>query len=282
MNVLQRAGLWFAGISVIAACAPVPHSMAHLDDARRILNGEKVQVRDTEASKSLVLVELLAKDGILAGRCSGTLIGRHTVLTAAHCFDVKTVSKFSRFNILFVNAYSVSPAREARYGLRFVQHPLYNSAGDKAYNNDIAVAFFEGPLPASAKPATIETDSTKDFGSANVMVYGYGFTKNARGSENENTDAFSGVLYRAEMKVDSDYLALPNIYFLVSTNASHVCTGDSGGPQFATRNGVTKQIGVNSTVMGGHRLPHHSQDCSGTSSATKVSYYAKWIAAQIQ
>ena len=90
----------------IFGCGPQQESSFLADaESNGVINGTQV-TNKTAASLGLVLIELYKPsttpgERSLIGFCSGTLLGRHTVLTAAHCFDSHLIPGLSVAKVVF-------------------------------------------------------------------------------------------------------------------------------------------------------------------------------------
>ncbi|UYL09756.1 trypsin-like serine protease [Bdellovibrio sp. SKB1291214] len=261
-------------LTTLAACQKNDSFSAHVVPDGAVINGSKVTSRNTADSKSVVIVELLGPSGAVRTACTGALVGKHSILTAAHCFDRQHVSNFASFRIVFANQFGVNNSGLIRKGLLYKQHPLYNSNG--RYNYDFAMAIFAGDAPRGFNPAQMDSDTTADYGGAKLTVYGYGRSKDYTGREGEDLRDSVGVLHRGIVKVSSDYNQLGDLYLLKASSQSHVCQGDSGGPHFYNRNGVTKIVGVTSATYG-KALANGQHSCLEFSQASKVAVNYAWF-----
>lgn len=249
-------------------------SAVNTSEGSAIINGQIKTVRDTPASRSVVMIEMVNTRGFAITFCTATLVGPNTILTAAHCFDPKMMPGLASFRVLFENTYTMTGKREAREGLAFVRYPDYNSK--LVYDHDIAIGVFAGTIPQGFSTVALDTNENANYSNMLTYVYGYGRTVNYTGDKYENPRYSAGTLYRGVLKIDNFYKETPDRYFSVVEWPSHLCQGDSGGPQFYDKDGVLKVIGVNSAVFG-EKLPNGMQSCLGRSQATKVSAFYPWI-----
>ncbi len=239
-----------------------------------IIGGEIKTVRNTPASRSVVLIELLDSRGQVLTFCTASLIGPHTVLTAGHCFDSELVGPVKGFRVLFENTYRAFGPRVQRPGIAFARNPDYNKRA--IYDHDVAIGVFTGTIPQGFSTVPIDEDVSADYSNELIYAYGYGRTQNYTGDRAESLLYSTGTLYRGVLKIDPWFKETPDRYFSADTWPTHLCQGDSGGPQFLEKNGVLKIIGVNSASFG-KKLPSGQRDCSGRSQATKVAVFASWI-----
>ncbi|MFS4460881.1 S1 family peptidase [Bdellovibrio sp. HCB2-146] len=243
-----------------------------------IIDGRPVKERESAASRSVVLVELLDLDNNRLGFCTGTLIEEHFVLTAAHCFDLSRIPQLRKFNILFVNALKEKSPAVTRKGTTYSLHSQFNS--QSSIDHDIAVAMYQGSTPQGFAPIAYDTDSKANYSSRIVYVYGYGRTKDYTGQRGQDTWATIGELHRGVMLIDNNYNRFADRYLTQTASETFLCQGDSGGPQFYHEKGVLKLIGINSGVFG-RKLANGQHSCKGMGQATKVAPFAPWIKKEV-
>ena len=235
----------------------------------QLLEGKPVRERVTAASKSVVLIEMTAADRSPIAHCTGTLIDRYTVLTAAHCFDITRIPEIRGFNLIFANSLAEKNQLNTRIGRAYSIHPHFNR--EKNLDHDVAVLFFRGGAPVGFEPVNIDQDTKADYSNEVVYVYGYGRT------EDENRSPFKGVLHKGAMKIDDYFTRFSDRYWTQVTSESFMCKGDSGGPQFYHKGDVLKIVGINSGTLATRRLPDGSYSCRAQGQATKVAPFAPWI-----
>jgi uncharacterized protein YkwD/V8-like Glu-specific endopeptidase len=149
--------------------------------------------------------------------CTATLIGRRTILTAAHCIATSSVT-------FKVGGKSYVSAQVAR-------HPSY-SAGTAS--NDVAVAILAQDVVGVA-PAPINTAAVTVGQS--ITLVGFGLTAEGGtgfGTKRMGTNRISSV-------------GSTRFSFVGQSN---VCNGDSGGPSFVVVGGQELAAGVHSTKSG--------------------------------
>jgi len=152
--------------------------------------------------------------GQLSG-CTGTLIGKRTVLTAGHC-----VGSYGYFK---VNGQKI-------YSKRIYRHPSYGGGN----RNDVAVMILKQDVQG-VQPTPIATQAPTN-GMAITLV---GFGKTGEYKKDYGTKRFTtNTIYRVYSSIFS---------FKGSKN---ICNGDSGGPTYATYGGQEVVIGVHSTKSG--------------------------------
>ncbi len=249
-----------------------------------MLGGRMLRERDPQGpSRGVVMVEMMRGDYPVAV-CTGTVIARNVVLTAAHCFDENLVPGVTSFYIVLDSFQDGGSFQKAFPGTRVESHPgyiPYNKRKPEFLQNDIALAFFEGQLPADIQPVPIDQDTSASYKNRAVEVYGYGRSIDYTGKKDEKGSFSSGVLRYATLQVSNyEYRQFPK-YYMTEANPkvpTYLCQGDSGGPQFiVNRNGDFKQIGVNS----GGGIPKADgsgiMTCKSAGSVTKVAPAARWI-----
>lgn len=234
----------------LAACGPVDLESpatpaASRDDA--IVGGTV-----TTGDPNVFMLIIQANNGT-GSLCTGTLIDRRTILTAAHCVDpsilgatsaqlIATNAPSESQIVLGVNTWNVTETRH---------HPNWNSA---TLSGDIALALLDTAPNVTPKP----WNQTAVSGGQAVRSVGYGTTG--------ASDTGSGVKRTVDLVINQ---ATSTLIFVGNGVDKGICHGDSGGPTFRTfSDGVERVVGVHSFTR--------TQDCTD-GAATRVDAYKSFI-----
>lgn len=221
----------------------------------QIVNGEIVSENDP-ISKSTVSIYFLIseEDGTAASICTGTLIKKNVILTAAHCLkdaseldlNVPIKTFVSRLRVGFgpkivgnISNREVSFLKINKY----IIHPRYTSGSVKTALEkempDIALLQLEEDAPDSYEPAILGTDSDLIKEGTIVTLAGYGIVSGVN-----QTSATQ--LMKVNVRIDFPKLTSVQFGFLV-VNGKTSCSGDSGGPAYLkTKSGMLVVVGVTS------------------------------------
>jgi hypothetical protein len=218
----------------------------------KIVNG--ALTTDYQAAGALIKVS----NGKFSSSCSGTLIGCHTFLTAAHCVQERTVSKYEVF---FQNA--------GVFGVdRIDVHPNFNAS---TLNNDVAVIRLK-PEVTGIRPFGIRTSSEVPNGTPAVIV---GFGRSGGDNYDYGLKRMGAVVTAAcsTGRANGNFVCwnFENPLGIPGSN-SNTCNGDSGGGLY-----VGNPPEVTGITSGGRLASCLPGDSSYDAS---VFRFSKWIAQQ--
>ncbi|WP_437826596.1 S1 family peptidase [Sorangium sp. So ce1153] len=225
-NDIERDPL-VTGTSELVPFAEIKREPSGLIKARAALVTRSQRSRDIDISTKIVggdrQCEWTAVGAILRNRevhCSGTLISRHAVLTAAHCLDTEDETQFTfSLDCKITSAPRAALVRNVWAAKRF---PSNRPIRVEDAANDVGIlCLSEHPgvvpmaIPRSALPeSTYRRDS--------LAFVGYGLSDPSdRGSY--------GVRRRADMEVGE----IDGAWFSYGDAEHNTCNIDSGGPAFA-------------------------------------------------
>lgn len=231
---------WVCALVVLAAsCAP-QRELAH--ESLAIHNGQlETSYRGTVA---------LIKNGLTY--CSGVQISHSTVLTAAHCLPPNVPDlEIGQIRVHFDSIVEVtSTGFEVADALA---HPGWQSEADAEF--DIGILALADPLSTRGAPVATPAHGVEEI--VGGLIAGYGDVDAGVGA--------SGVL--RNRLVDVEEITAGTIS-IGAEFGGVTCTGDSGGPFFAERGGVSVVVGL-----------HSRSNCTSTAVETRVdNHYDDFIA----
>lgn len=200
------------------------------------------------------LVMVLSREGQRHGACTGTVITRNIILTAAHC-----VAGNKQVAVAYAENGSHVLQRVAAKAI----NPGYSPKARVSI--DLALVRIDSSLPERFQPMTLDSGTATNDVGVSRLVAGFGLAA-------ERDEASAGTLRSARVSV------LPKLYprflRLGQTRDSEledfaVCTGDSGGP-------VLDGSLVVGVVYGREKFGS-AQSCGTVAQAVRVAPQRGWI-----
>lgn len=219
------------------ACGPVPPQTQEGET-----DGRRQAIRHgTEAPfDPAVFVLIMEWPSGSRALCSATLIGRRTLLTAAHCVDRDESGQFPS-KILASNEPTRPPLTETEKWINVVQQRIHPGWRDDQLVIAADAALLELESPPPLKPRRINRSRVGSLLGGPVRAVGYGIT------QQEADD--SGIRRQVVMEIQS---IIRTHYTIATDDLAGICSGDSGGPGFFTfPDGVERQIGIHSYGQSG-------------------------------
>ena len=195
--------------------------------------------------------------------CSGAMIARDLILTAAHC-----VPADADYKLVQLDAQRQPKLRDTG---RIERHPQFSM---QAFLNhrataDVALVKLTAPLPSV--PAIVSAEKLSVAPGDRFTVTGYGLTERGNGKS-------GGTLRIAHLvatgKPGNLQIRLMDPATRNERAGLGACTGDSGAPVFQDFDGRPAIIGVVSWSTG----PNNAEGCGGLTGVTPLSLYRSWIA----
>lgn len=250
----------------------------------RIIGGERV-IEGSEFSNRTVLLRTQTSKSnqpiVNYEICTGTVISKNIILTAAHCVLVGT----KKLEVVFTDDLQDLEAPVASVK-KIIIHPTYAGhtkfeIDENIIDGDIALVKIEGEIPANYIPVPFvsQQEAKTEF---SFVTMGFG---NNTGVLNypAGTDLGSGVLRVAATKgISYD----PNKNFFISdhTQGSGACNGDSGGPALIRENEEYKILGITRAIYSEKEIdPASGMDaCQFNGIYMSLCYFQPWIEKTIQ
>lgn len=255
---LNLSLLALVGSLAFTGCAKLNETTAS------VLGGQDAPI-DSLVMKSTVAIGRY-QDGKFKVTCSGTLISKDIILTAAHCvipFQMEDVEMTLYFGQDREN-YDLSLEKSTSKWIYNTGYQKVRSKGGETITgiNDVAIIKFDSALPANYQPVSIIAPRKQlDFGTE-LTVAGWGTTVDAESNIPTKLQYAKVALDRYE-----------HTHLIVDQRSGvGVCFGDSGGPAYLKNN-----LG-DFTVVGITRGAYNNADnCSGFAEFTNVSIHADFI-----
>lgn len=224
--------------------------------------------------------------------CTGSLIRKNLVLTAAHCIESAASNLVIIFGLDFT-AYDTNDLNQLRIGNATKVHPDYKKENPSDLDwNDLALIRFSGDLPEGYAPISLLEDSSQLKQGSTVQMAGFG----ASGVEFDEITIKKDKKFKQELEAgnivcyDKNSTQCYSIHFLGSDqlratqaeiegftekefrlNEGHghgTCVGDSGGPLIYQSENKINLIGITS---------RGSPFCDGPAIYTNALEYSEWL-----
>lgn len=211
--------------------------------SQRIVGGSEA---DEGAWPSMVSIAYDLSPGIENHWCGGTLIRPNKVLSAAHCFDDTTASRYQ----IRIGRHDLTTGDGEEADVTSIQkHPSYSGGDNDLVILTLAESIDDVPLTRLVNEARMSEIHTGD----DVTMVGWGdTTAGGTGSETLQEVSLGIIGVGDDCNSVSDYDDVTNNEICIGRldGGQDTCQGDSGGPAFVRRDGEWFQLGITSWGWG--------------------------------
>lgn len=236
------------------------------NDRSSIVNGELVKVTSPIAKGTVVVARL--QQSRVVGFCTGTLVSKSVVLTAAHCVNGGDIIR-----IAFINDVSQFKLKDGHRPVKKSVHPAWRDEDrvrrkESILEGDLALLKISGPIPHGYQPIQFLPGEFNVQAGETLVLAGYGVTSpRAPFSSATRLHQTTAVVREWHQKTQA------KTHRIVDGTPRSICHGDSGGPGLVSRNGQFYLWGIANAVA--------SKDCSGLMIYAVIRPFQSWLMSEI-
>jgi secreted trypsin-like serine protease len=250
--------------------------------------------KDSSLAKGIVYIQTKDFEGY-AYMCTGSLIAKDLVLTAAHC--IEGVKKNSDLTVAFTHQPECDASKNIKSEVIAVEafriHSAWKNPEFPNERGDLAMIKLKSQAPAPWKPLKLATEFIP-MENSKIVVAGFG-ADSLSGKESSSVslriavvaptqetekEYFGKVATSAELKKEKISLLMENsekdeLLYISQSDGVGVCSGDSGGPSLMQdpSSGRFVQTGVASVVL---RI-EEDRLCGFAGGHTSIHFHRQWI-----